>query len=348
LARYPRTRALPGRAKGCSRADRGARRVRVAVDRRGNVQHSARGHGRRPSGRRHRCGRQPGGRRGWRDGPGHPDPASRRARDGDRWLPLGFRAPHGPRRSGSPARGHGVRAGEHGVALPRPVRRARRAQEDRLAMCGIAGIVYADPQRPLERDLLERMGSVMAHRGPDAGTFHARPGIGLCSRRLRIIDVSGGDQPIYNEDRTKAVVLNGEIYNFLELRQELEARGHHFRTRSDTEAIVHAYEEDGVRCVERLRGMFAFALWDETERRLVLARDRVGKKPLYYTEDLERFCFASELKALLQDPARKRAIDLEALDDYFSFGCVQGPATILEGVAQLPPAHVLVWERGVV
>jgi len=213
-------------------------------------------------------------------------------------------------------------------------------------MCGIAGIVYADPHRPLERDLLERMGTVIAHRGPDAGTFHAKPGIGLASRRLRIIDVAGGDQPIYNEDRTKAVVLNGEIYNFLELRRELEAKGHHFRTRSDTEAIVHAYEEYGVRCVERLRGMYAFALWDETQRRLVLARDRVGKKPLYYTEDLERFCFASELKALLQDPARKRAIDLEALDGYFSFGCVQGPATILEGVAQLPPAHVLVWERG--
>ncbi len=215
-------------------------------------------------------------------------------------------------------------------------------------MCGIAGIVYADPQRPLERDLLERMGSVIAHRGPDAGTFHAQPGVGLASRRLRIIDVSGGDQPIYNEDRTKAVVLNGEIYNFAELRRELEARGHHFRSRSDTEAIVHAYEEYGVRCVERLRGMFAFALWDETERRLVLARDRAGKKPLYYTEDFERFCFASELKALLQDPARKRAIKLEALDDYFSFGCLQGPATILEGVVQLPPAHVLVWERGAV
>jgi len=167
-------------------------------------------------------------------------------------------------------------------------------------MCGIAGIVYADPHRPLERDLLERMGTVIAHRGPDAGTFHAKPGIGLASRRLRIIDVAGGDQPIYNEDRTKAVVLNGEIYNFLELRRELEAKGHHFRTRSDTEAIVHAYEEYGVRCVERLRGMYAFALWDETQRRLVLARDRVGKKPLYYTEDLERFCFASELKALFK------------------------------------------------
>src|SRR3989442_8187396 len=116
------------------------------------------------------------------------------------------------------------------------------------------------------------MGTVMAHRGRDAGTFQAKPGVGPASRCLRIIDVAGGDQPIYNEDRTKAVVLNGEIYNFLELRRELEAKGHHFRTRSDTEAIVHAYEEYGGRCVKRLRGMYAFALLDETERRRVLAR----------------------------------------------------------------------------
>ena len=142
------------------------------------------------------------------------------------------------------------------------------------------------------------------------------------------------------------MVLNGEIYNFRELRAELEARGHRFRTRSDTEAIVHAYEEYGVGCVARLRGMFAFALWDETDGRLLLARDRVGKKPLYYSEDAERFVFASELKALLQDPGRKRAVKLEAINDYLSFGCVQAPRTILEGVAQLLPAHYLVWQRG--
>src|SRR5207245_9751729 len=240
-----------------------------------------------------------------------PGSASRRAHQGDRRLPLGCRPPDGPWRGRSGACGDGVRTGEHGLAVPRPVSRARRTQGGRLAMCGIAGIVYADPHRPLERDLLERMGTVIAHRGPDAGTFHAKPGIGLASRRLRIIDVAGGDQPIYNEDRTKAVVLNGEIYNFLELRRELEAKGHHFRTRSDTEAIVHAYEEYSVRCVERPRGMPAFAVWDETQRRLVLPRDASGKKPPSSPEALERSCFPSELKPLLQVPARKRPTDLE-------------------------------------
>lgn len=213
-------------------------------------------------------------------------------------------------------------------------------------MCGIAGIAYADPGHPVDRDLLQRMTDVLVHRGPDADGFHVGRGVGLGHRRLSIIDVAGGDQPIYNEDRTKAVILNGEIYNFRELQAELEARGHRFVTRSDTEAIVHAYEEYGVGCVERLRGMFALAIWDESERRLLLARDRVGKKPLYYTTDAERLCFASELKALLQDPALKRALNLEALDDYFSFGAIPAPATIFDGITQLPPAHFLVWERG--
>jgi len=215
-------------------------------------------------------------------------------------------------------------------------------------MCGIAGIAYADRDRPIEESLLHRMAAIITHRGPDAGGFHVSPGIALASRRLRIIDLAGGTQPVYSENGTTAVVLNGEIYNFRELRAELEARGHRFRTHSDTEAIVHAYEEYGVGCVARLRGMFAFALWDETERRLLLARDRVGKKPLYYSEDAERFVFASELKALLQDPGRKRAVKLEAINDYLSFGCMQAPSTILEGVAQLPPAHYLVWQRGAV
>ncbi len=214
-------------------------------------------------------------------------------------------------------------------------------------MCGIAGVVYADPGHPVDLNLLRQMTHVMAHRGPDADGFHIGRGVGLGHRRLSIIDVAGGDQPIYNEDRTKAVILNGEIYNFQELREELEARSHRFLTRSDTEAIVHAYEEYGVACLERLRGMFAFALWDGSARRLLLARDRVGKKPLYYAQDGERLCFASELKALLQDPALKRAINLEALDDYFSFGAIPPPETIFEGIAQLPPAHYLVWERGV-
>lgn len=213
-------------------------------------------------------------------------------------------------------------------------------------MCGIAGIVHADPSHPVEMPLLRRMTGVMAHRGPDADGFHVGTAVGLGHRRLSIIDVKGGDQPIYNEDRSKVVILNGEIYNFPALRSELEAKGHRFSTRSDTEAIVHAYEEYGEGCVERLRGMFAFALWDATARRLLLARDRVGKKPLYYRHDDESIAFASELKALVQDPGAKRAVRLDALDDYLTFGAVPAPASIFEGILQVPPAHYLVWERG--
>jgi asparagine synthase (glutamine-hydrolysing) len=213
-------------------------------------------------------------------------------------------------------------------------------------MCGIAGIVHTDPSYPVDRDLLRRMTGTMTHRGPDTDGFHFGMGIGMGHRRLSIIDLATGDQPIFSEDRTKAVILNGEIYNFQELRQELEAHDHRFVTQTDTEAIVHAYEEYGERCVGRLRGMFAFAVWDENKRRLLLARDRVGKKPLYYHHDRGHLCFASELKALLQDPALKRVVDPEALNDFFAFGAVPAPRTILQGVAQLPAAHCLVWENG--
>jgi asparagine synthase (glutamine-hydrolysing) len=213
-------------------------------------------------------------------------------------------------------------------------------------MCGIAGMAHVDPAYPVDRRLLETMASTLRHRGPDAAGYHLGRGVALASRRLRIIDVAGGDQPIYNEDGTVAVVLNGEIYNFLELRAELERRGHVFRTRADTEAIVHAYEELGDGCVGRLRGMFAFALWDGRARRLLLARDRVGKKPLYYAVDGERLCFASELKALLQDESLKRELDPAALEDFLTFGAVPAPRTAFRQVAQLPPAHYLVWEAG--
>jgi len=215
-------------------------------------------------------------------------------------------------------------------------------------MCGIAGLVHADPRYPLDRDLLERMTAALAHRGPNAQGLQTWPGAALGHRRLSIIDLATGDQPIFSEDGRKAVILNGEIYNFQALRQELEARGHRFSTRSDTEAIVHAYEEYGSRCVERLQGMFAFALWDEDNRRLLLARDRVGKKPLYYWQDGERLLFASELKAILQDASLKRAVNLEALDAYLSLGAVQAPLTILQGVFQLRPAHFMVWQDGTI
>jgi asparagine synthase (glutamine-hydrolysing) len=214
-------------------------------------------------------------------------------------------------------------------------------------MCGIAGVAYADPRHPVGRDLLRRMTEVMRHRGPDADGFHLGAGVGFGHRRLSIIDVAGGDQPIYGEDRRTVVVLNGEIYNFRDLREELIARGHVFATRTDTEVIVHAYEEYGPSCVERLAGMFAFALWDDARRRLLLVRDRLGKKPLYYhAREGDRLLFASELKALLQDPSVKRAPDLVALADYFAFGAVAGPRAAVEGVAQVPPAHYLVWEDG--
>jgi asparagine synthase (glutamine-hydrolysing) len=213
-------------------------------------------------------------------------------------------------------------------------------------MCGIAGIVHTDPGHPVSRELLRRMTTAMAHRGPDSDGFHFERGMGLGHRRLSIIDLSTGDQPMFNEDRTLMVIFNGEIYNFQALREELLARGHRFATRSDTEVIVHGYEEHGPDWVARLRGMFTIALWDERNRRLLLARDRAGKKPLYYVHDAERLAFSSELKGLLQDGGLKREVNAEALHDYFSFGCVPAPATILQGVAQIPPGHYLIWERG--
>jgi asparagine synthase (glutamine-hydrolysing) len=210
-------------------------------------------------------------------------------------------------------------------------------------MCGIAGLVHADANFPIDRSLIARMTSVLRHRGPDADGLHVWPGAALGHRRLSIIDLTTGDQPVFNEDRTVAVVLNGEIYNFLELRHELRARGHQFRTRSDTEVIVHAWEEYGIGCVERFRGMFAFAVWDNRTRTLLLARDRVGKKPLYYAADAERVLFGSEIKALLQDPSLKRSVNAEAVDDFLTFGAVQAPATVYGSIQQLPPAHLLVW-----
>jgi asparagine synthase (glutamine-hydrolysing) len=213
-------------------------------------------------------------------------------------------------------------------------------------MCGIVGIVCSDPRHPVDQGLLGRMTGVIRHRGPDADGFHVGPGVGLGHRRLSIIDLSTGDQPIYNETGSIAIVFNGEIYNFAELARELEAAGHTFATRSDTETIVHAYEQFGLDFVTRLRGMFAFALWDEGNRRLVLARDRAGKKPLYYHVDGERLLFASEIKGLLQDPSIKRRVSAEALNDYFTFGCIPSPNTVFQDIHQIPPAHILVWERG--
>jgi asparagine synthase (glutamine-hydrolysing) len=213
-------------------------------------------------------------------------------------------------------------------------------------MCGIAGFAFTDARHPVDRELLGRMTDVLRHRGPDADGFHLGPGVGLGHRRLSIIDLSTGDQPMYNETRSVAIVFNGEIYNFAELARELEARGHTFASRSDTETLVHAYEDFGLEFVKRLRGMFAFALWDESRRRLVLGRDRAGKKPLYYHVDAERLVFASEIKALLRDPSIKRRVSVEGLSDYFTFGVIPAPGTVFQDIRQIPPGHLLVWERG--
>ena len=214
-------------------------------------------------------------------------------------------------------------------------------------MCGIAGLFNLREAAPIDRELLVRMTDRIRHRGPDDDGFHVEPGVGLGHRRLSIIDLSGGHQPIGNEDGSVVVVFNGEIYNFQELARELAAAGHSFRTRSDTEVIVHAWEEWGARCVERFSGMFAFALWDRKRQTLFLARDRLGKKPLYYALlPSGELSFASELKALCVDPRLPRSIDPCAVEDYLTFGYIPDPRTIYRGVHKLPPAHVLVVRRG--
>ena len=209
-------------------------------------------------------------------------------------------------------------------------------------MCGIVGIFDTIGLRDIDPNLLGRMNDSQAHRGPDDAGLFIAPGIGLGHRRLSIIDLGGGHQPMFNEDETVAVVYNGEIYNFQELVKLLESRGHRFRTRSDTEVIVHAWEEWGEACVERFRGMFAFALWDSNRQTLFLARDRLGIKPLYYAVLGDgTFLFSSELKGLLVHPDLPRRIDPCAVEEYFAYGYVPDPKTIYRDVAKLAPAHVL-------
>ncbi len=209
-------------------------------------------------------------------------------------------------------------------------------------MCGIAGIVGA----PIESRLLRGMARILAHRGPDDEGFYEEGEIGLASRRLKIIDLVGGHQPLANEDESCWLVFNGEIYNFRELRAGLESKGHRFGSRTDGEAILHLYEEEGDGCLRHLEGMFAFALWDRSRRRLLLARDPLGIKPLYYRLDGGRLAFASELKALLLDPACPRELDLDALAHYLTFLYIPSPATIFRGIRKLPPGHCLVFENG--
>ncbi|MEU8174834.1 asparagine synthase (glutamine-hydrolyzing) [Microbispora hainanensis] len=210
-------------------------------------------------------------------------------------------------------------------------------------MCGIAGTASTLTPDP---GLVRRMCDVIVHRGPDGAGYHHDEHAALGMRRLAIIDVATGDQPVRNEDGTVIAVFNGEIYNYAELRDELVARGHRLRGRGDSETLVHLYEEHGDDLVHRLRGMFAFAIWDRTRQRLLLARDRVGKKPLYWRADGSSVHFASELKSLAQDPRMSREIDLVALHHYLTYQYVPAPWSIYEGVQKIPPGHLLVWERG--
>lgn len=216
-------------------------------------------------------------------------------------------------------------------------------------MCGIAGIVHADPSAKVSENSLRGMCDAIRHRGPDDEGYFVEGAAGLGMRRLSIIDVAGGHQPIFNEDRSCAIVFNGEIYGHRETRSELERRGHHYRTNSDTETILHAYDEFGDDFVEHIRGMFAVAIWDQRRRRLVLARDRMGQKPLYYTEPsgpTGRLAFASEIKAILTLDDVERGINPQAVVDYVGWGYVPSPLSIYKGISKLPPAHVLVYEDG--
>ena len=208
-------------------------------------------------------------------------------------------------------------------------------------MCGITGIFYPRRTQAVSTELLQRMTNVLAHRGPDERSCFVEGPVGLGHRRLKIIDLEGGKQPLFNETNSMVIVFNGEIYNFLLLREELLKKGHQFKTKSDTEVILHAYEEYGEDCVRHLRGMFAFAIWDGEKQRLFLARDRVGIKPLYYFWDGQKLLFASELKAILQDPTISRRIDPLALDDYLTYLYVPAPKTIFQGIRKLLPGYTL-------
>lgn len=208
-------------------------------------------------------------------------------------------------------------------------------------MCGICGIYHYASGAPVNRGILAAMTGTMVHRGPDDSGFHVDGSAGLGMRRLSIIDLNGGAQPMANEDARLWVICNGEIYNFRELRGELEARGHQFRTRSDTEVVVHGYEEWGFDLLERLNGMFGLAIWDSGDKTLVLARDPFGVKPLYYRNIGGTLLFGSEIRAILAFPAVPRAVDLQALDQYLDVTYIPSPSTAFRDISKLPPGHAL-------
>jgi asparagine synthase (glutamine-hydrolysing) len=211
-------------------------------------------------------------------------------------------------------------------------------------MCGITGMAYASQERLVKADLLRTMCRSLCHRGPDDEGVYLRGGVGLAMRRLAVVDVAGGRQPVHNEDRTVHAVFNGEIYNHQFLRRQLTFRGHRFRSASDSEVIPHLYEDYGLRFAAHLEGMFAIALWDETKRQLVLCRDRVGIKPLYYAAQDGDIVFGSEMKAILAE-GTQNAVDLQALSSYLSLMYVPGPRSIYSGIRRLPPGATLVWRN---
>jgi len=214
-------------------------------------------------------------------------------------------------------------------------------------MCGIAGHFDLTDERPVQASVIERMTHTLEHRGPDAFGFHRAPGVALGHRRLSIIDLEGSRQPLFNEDGSVAVVFNGEIYNFADVRRELLGLGHTFATEGDTEVLVHAWEQWGPKSVDRLRGMFAYAIFDARHKTLFLARDRLGIKPLYYAVlPSNHLIFGSELKALLEWPGIAREVDNEAVEDYFALGYVPEPKTIFRGISKLPPGHHVTFTRG--
>ncbi|MBE9528374.1 MAG: asparagine synthase (glutamine-hydrolyzing) [Proteobacteria bacterium] len=213
-------------------------------------------------------------------------------------------------------------------------------------MCGIAGLAYSDRCRTVDQDVLQKMCTVIEHRGPDDTGLMVQGNVGIGMTRLSIIDVAGGHQPIHNEDKSVYIVFNGETYNYNELRDDLIKKGHRFYTSTDTEAIVHLYEEYGEECVKYLRGMFAFAIWDKEKQLLFIARDRLGIKPLHYYDDGERFIFGSEIKSILQAPDVPRQMQPSALVKYLPFGYIPDPETIFKGICKLPPGHSLIYRRG--
>jgi asparagine synthase (glutamine-hydrolysing) len=212
-------------------------------------------------------------------------------------------------------------------------------------MCGICGLV-SNKQNRIDLERLKRMNNALIHRGPDSDGYFQQPGIGLAMRRLRVIDLSTGDQPMTNESQTIWVVFNGEIYNFQDLRKQLINKGHQFHSQSDTECILHLYEQYGGNFIKYLRGMFAIALWDTNKKLLFLVRDRFGKKPLYYFEKNGNLYFSSEITSLLLGLHEKPAIDLSAINLYLSLQYIPDPLTAYQGIHSIPPAHYLTWHNG--